>query len=162
MTAIHFAVDDIIEVGTADIERLKAAALQSSSGRARYCFHQDDGSVVHDMLIAFCGYGYVRAHRHPRKAETLHAVEGEFDVVIFDDQAREVRRVRMGVPGGSRTVMYRLPAGIWHTVVPLTPAVVIHEVTQGPFSPDETEFPAWAPLAGDTAGVKAFLARIAG
>ena len=162
MTAIHFPAGDIIEVGTADIERLKAAALQSPSGRARYCFHTDDASAVHDMLIAFCGGGYVRAHRHPRKAETLHAVEGEFDVVIFDDQAREVRRIRMGVAGGSRTVMYRLPAGIWHTVVPLTPAVVIHEVTQGPFSPDETEFPVWAPVAGDAAGVKTFLAHIAG
>lgn len=144
MTAIYFPPDDIVEIGSADVDRLKEAARESASGRARYCFHATHDAVVHDMLIAFADRGYVRPARHLRKAETLHAVEGDFDVIIFDDAGREVRRIPLGPAGSGRTLMYRLPKGVWHTVIPLSDMVVLHEVAEGPFVPEETEYPAWA------------------
>lgn len=142
MTAIYFPADHIVEVGSAEVERLKDAARVSPTGRARYCFHESTQSVVHDMLIAFAGRGYVRPHRHLRKAETLHAIEGDFDVVVFDDAGRETRRIPMG-PAGGRMLLYRMPAGVWHTLLPLADIVLLHEVTQGPFVAEETEYPSW-------------------
>ena len=144
MTAIYFPPGDIVEIGTAEVAQLKDAARASASGRARYCFHDDAGSLVHDMLIAFAGRCDVRPHRHMRKAETLHAVEGRFDVIVFDDAGSELRRIQMGPPESGRALLYRMPAGIWHTVLPLDDMVLLHEVTQGPFVPEETEYPAWA------------------
>jgi cupin fold WbuC family metalloprotein len=143
LTAIYFLPQAIVEVGTAELDQLREAARTSPSGRARYCFHEDATSVVHDMLIAFAGRSEVRPHRHLRKSETLHAVEGNFDVVVFDERGHELRRIRMGPAGGDRTLMYRMPPGVWHTVVPLEDMVVLHEVTQGPFVPEETEFAPW-------------------
>ena len=143
MTAIYFPVSDIVELGAAEVDQLKAAARSSPTGRARFCFHENADSVVHDMLIAFAGRGYVRPHRHLKKAETLHAVEGNFDVVVFDDDGREVRRIQMG-PAAGRALLYRMPVRVWHTVLPLDDMVILHEVTQGPFVPAETEYPTWA------------------
>jgi cupin fold WbuC family metalloprotein len=112
------------------------------------------------MVIAFCRGSFNRPHRHRNKTESFHVIEGKLMVVFFDDCGRIVRGIRMGPYGGDQTFLYRLSSSVWHTVVPLTEFVIIHETTTGPFLKEETEYPAWGPGETDGEEIKAFMAKI--
>lgn len=160
MSTIEFPPDEIVELAMPALERLKDAARRSPTGRARFCLHTGPESPAHDMVIAFAAGGYVRPHRHPNKPESFHVIEGEFDVVLFGDGGQPCRRICMGPIGSGRSFVYRLPPGLWHTVVTMSDMVVLHEVTPGPFVPAETEFAPWAPAVDETPAVRMFLHRL--
>jgi cupin fold WbuC family metalloprotein len=161
MSTIQFPPGEIVELAMPAIERLKEAARRSPTRRARFCLHDGPESLAHDMVIAFAAGGYVHPHRHPRKPESYHAIEGEFEVVLFREDGRPCRRIPMGpLSCSGRSFMYRLPPGLWHTVVTTSEMVVLHEVTLGPFLPAETELAPWAPPAENTAAVRTFLEHL--
>jgi len=112
------------------------------------------------MVIAFCRETYNRPHRHRNKTESFHVIEGNLLIVFFDDQGKVQRRIKMGPNRDGQTFLYRLSSSLWHTVVPLSEFVIIHETTTGPFIKDETEFAAWGPEDGDKAGIAQWLAGV--
>ncbi|MEK0192464.1 WbuC family cupin fold metalloprotein [Microcoleus anatoxicus] len=162
MSAVLFvAQEEIIEVGHQQIAQLKQAAIEAPLKRSRICLHQDHSDQVQEMVIAFCKDSYIRPHRHLKKSESFHVIEGSLIVVFFDDNGEITRRVEMSSQGSRQTFIYRLSSSLWHTVVPRSEFVILHETTTGPFIKGDTEFPSWAPEDGDTQGIWALLARIA-
>ena len=162
MSVIYFENQNIIEINTERLVRLKQNAMQSPLRRARYCLHRDHNDKVHEMVIAFCRDSYCRPHRHTDKSESFHLIEGEMLVVFFDDTGRVTRSLEMAPPGHDKTFFYRLNSPLWHTVLALSEYVVFHETTAGPFMPDQKDVASWAPNEGDTAAVNSFLRRIKG
>ncbi len=81
-------------------------------------------------------------------------------VVFFDDLGQVTSRIKMGAPGSGHTFFYRLSSNLWHTVLPLSEFVIIHETAAGPFVKEEANIAAWAPQESDAKGIKKFLARI--
>ena len=53
--------------------------------------HVNDEDPVHEMLICLLREGYVRPHAHA-KNESIHVVEGNLDLVLFD-AGGEISRV---------------------------------------------------------------------
>jgi glucose-6-phosphate isomerase len=136
----------IVCVGEEWIRQLKDAAAASPLRRARLCLHLSHGDAVQEMIIALCRNVLFRPHRHADKTESFHAIEGEYDVLVFDEQGRPERRVRMGPFGSRRIFCYRLCTSAWHAILPRSEFVVLHESTTGPFDPEEpVEFAPWAP-----------------
>lgn len=160
MSAVSFSSEEIIEVGREQLDQLKQAATQATLKRARLCLHHDHSDKVQEMVIAFCQDSYVRPHRHVNKSESFHVIEGDLAVIIFDNKGHVTRRITMSPRGSGHTFLYRLSSSLWHTVVPLSEFVIIHETTTGPFVKGETEFAIWGPDDADTDGIRAFLARI--
>lgn len=141
-----FHIDqDVAVVGEEWLARLKGAAASSPLRRARLCLHRSSDDLVQEMVIALCRDVLFRPHRHAAKSESFHIIEGELDVLIFDDEGRTVRAVPMGPPGSGRMFCYRLCVPAWHAVLPQTPQVIFHETTTGPFRAQESEFAPWAP-----------------
>jgi cupin fold WbuC family metalloprotein len=97
---------------------------------------------------------YVGPHRHlkPPKSESFLILEGELALLAFDDSGGVLTTTVLGrkaVPGAD------IAAGIWHTLVVVSPHAVIFEVKPGPYDPiSDKDFAAWAPPEGDpgTAG----------
>jgi cupin fold WbuC family metalloprotein len=145
MPAVFQSELDLAEVGREWIERLKQEAGTAPLLRARLCLHHRLDDPVQEMVIAFRQGSLVRPHRHQRKAESLHVIDGELLVVFFDDSGKVTRTIHLAAGAGADTRLYRLSAGQWHTVVPLTPHAVVHEVTTGPFEPGRQDFASWAP-----------------
>jgi len=114
------------------------------------------------MVIAFCKESYVRPRRHVDESKSFHVIEGELAVVFFDGRGQVTRRIKMGPLGSGRTFLYRLSISLWHTVVPLSEFVIIHETPTGPFVEGGTEFATWGPDEADADGIRAFLEGIAG
>jgi cupin fold WbuC family metalloprotein len=160
-TTTFFCDEDIIEIGQEQLKKLKEAARQDPLKRARLCLHHNHEDTVQEMVIVFHRDSYVRPHRHKNKSESFHIIEGALEVVIFDDEGNVDRRVCMGSEGGQNTFLYRLASDRWHTVVPQTEFVAIHETTSGPFLREETEFSSWSPHEEDKPGIKTLLQQIA-
>lgn len=122
------------------VEQLKDAAWKAENLRARICLHADTSDPVQEMLIALCAGTKVSIHRHPNKTESFHMVEGELDVIFFDNDGKETERLRLGAPASGHPFMYRLNSPLWHSVEPITNVAVVHEVITGPFNTSSNEF----------------------
>src|SRR5262249_53494228 len=87
----------------------------------------------------------IRPHRHSGKTESYHMIFGELDIVLFDDDGQPTRIINMGDFASGKTLVYRLSRPIWHSVIIRSEYAAIHEVTNGPFRVEESEFAPWSP-----------------
>lgn len=124
--------------------------LAEADGRSnvRLCLHQSPADDFHDMVILeWPRRRYYRPHRHPEKGETIHLIEGEAAVLVFDDRGALQSGRRLAADG---TKLVRIGAGCWHTLLPLSHPVLYHEAKKGPFLGEaDAEYPAWAPDGED-------------
>jgi cupin fold WbuC family metalloprotein len=160
MSTTFLSSGPIVEVQPEQLERLKTDAANASLRRARLCLHHSHQDAVQEMVIAFCRDTYNPPHRHFGKSESFHVIEGDVAVVFFDDSGNVMRRLELGAPGSGRPFLYRLSDSSWHTVVPLSEFVLLHETTTGPFAKDGTEIAKWAPDGTNRAAVRAFLRQL--
>ena len=152
MNGIHAQTADVL-VATGGVVRATIAELavvcdrgiRSARKRARLCAHDDETDPLHEMLICLARETYIRPHRHPGKSESFHIIEGELDVVLFEPTGEIREVIRMGPYASGNVFFYRLNEQCFHSVLVNTPHVLIHETTNGPFNPDETEFANWSP-----------------
>ena len=152
------ADEKIVRVGQAEITALRQALTQSIRGRSRICAHRDSSNTLHEMIITLSRSTYIRPHRHFGKCESFHIIEGELDVVIFDELGEITDVVRMGPHGAAeQSFFYRLADPLFHTVVVRSETVVFHETTNGPFVREDTEFAAWAPDEKETDDAGAYV-----
>ena len=142
---VLYAEEPLIAVDGAAIESLKARAADNPRRRARLCTHLSPDDAVHEMLIVHTFDTYVRPHKHLARVESFHVVEGEGRIVMFDDEGRIERVIRIGCYGTDRCFYYRNAAASFHTVLIDSPVLVFHETTSGPFRPDGTIWAPWAP-----------------
>jgi len=149
-----------LTVGPDDIAWLKAEAARLPRRRARLCAHPDPSAPVHEMVIVHGHMAYVRPHRHLDKAESLHVLEGTVRALLFDQDGGIVDVVDMGPLGTGRPYFYRMPQGIFHSLLISSDWLVFHEATEGPFDPARTEFPAWAPDGSDPSAVERYMADL--
>lgn len=150
----------IVAIGADDIEELKRASLSTARRRIRVCTHPGDDDRLHEMLIVHAAGAYVRPHKHVGKSESMHVLEGEADVVFFDDGGEVSEVVPLGPYGSPRRFYYRVDTPIFHTLLIHSDFLVFHEVTNGPFRREESVFAPWAPEEADPAACDAFLERL--
>lgn len=138
---------NIVSVGKKEVEFVKQQALSNSRGRARICMHANSQDDLHEMLIAISKESYITPHRHHNKVESLHVVEGEVTVVIFNEDGTISEFVELS---DQTTFFYRLNATLYHTLIIHSPVLVLHEVTQGPFNVEDSDFADFSPKESDT------------
>jgi cupin fold WbuC family metalloprotein len=148
-------------IGAADLDQLRAAVAASPRRRVRINAHPDSEDPLHEMIIAIDGSSYIRPHRHRSKSEAYHLIEGEVDIVIFADDGAIDRVVPLGAPGGARPFYFRMSRPLFHTLVIRTGLLIMHEITNGPFRPDGSDFAPFAPDDRDSAAVAAYRADLA-
>jgi cupin fold WbuC family metalloprotein len=157
---VFLAEGPIAAVGPAEISALKAAVEASPKRRARINAHPDGDDTLHEMIIAIDSSSYIRPHKHPGKSEAFHIVEGEVDIVVFNDSGDIERVVELGPPGGQRPFYYRMSNAFFHTLIIRSDLLVVHEITNGPFRPGASVFADFAPEDGDTAQATAYQAEL--
>jgi cupin fold WbuC family metalloprotein len=142
---VFVAAHEIVQMDAGAIEFLKAQALRNERGRVRICAHKHSSDSLHEMLIAMRQDTYIRPHRHSNKVESFHLIDGAADIVILDD-AGEIDDVVELSP--DRNFFYRLETPRYHTVIINSPVFVLHEVTNGPFDPTQSDFASFSPPEG--------------
>jgi cupin fold WbuC family metalloprotein len=157
-TAIFYNDSEIVEVGHDWYERLKQCAFDADRKRARLCLHHSPNDPLHEMIIVFHRDTVIRPHRHLTKTESFHMIFGELDIVLFDSEGMATRVIQMGNLASGKTHVYRLSGPVWHSVIVRTEYAAIHEVTNGPFSVEDSDFAPWAPSDSEPQRLREFLA----
>ena len=134
---------DTIYIDRKKLEELKILAQKDPNKRARICLHKDDGEMVQEMIIAFCKDSYIRPHRHTDKSESYHIIEGRIEIIFYNDSGIEIDKVVLSDKIDEHPFLFRISNSAWHTVVPKSDFVIIHEVTKGPFNKNSSEFADW-------------------
>lgn len=131
------------------ISFLKRQASENAVGRARICAHPDAEAEQHDMLIVSNQNTYVAPHRHLSKSESFCVLEGEADILMFDEKGGLTKKFRMGPAGQGLPFFYRMPARQYHSLDIKSEFLVFLESTKGPFVKSDMECAPWAPDAQD-------------
>lgn len=158
---IFYVTDPIAKVKSDDIQWLKARALANKRERARICAHLNVDDAVHEMLIVHTKGTYIRPHKHPGKSESFHIIEGELDIVVFDDGGEVIEHINMGDYASGAKFFWRLSDSHYHMVIPRTDLVVFHETTSGPFRAGISSVMApWSPEESDGEGQARLITRL--
>jgi cupin fold WbuC family metalloprotein len=155
---VFVALTPIVTIGPAEIAFVKAQARSLVRRRARLCLHRSSYDRLHDMVSALDMATYVRPHRNDDKSATMHIIEGEAALVIFGEKGNIQRAVALGGTEGAR--LFRLDEPFYHTLVVQSEVLVIHEVTNGPFTPGATNYAEFAPRETDADSADAYLREL--
>jgi cupin fold WbuC family metalloprotein len=150
-----------VAVSDAGLDELVRVARRNPLGRARINAHPDPSASIHEMLIAFTGDSYIRPHRHNAKIESFHVIQGDLEALTFDDAGHVTRRLALGSLQSGKTFYLRNENNEWHSFLVQSPYAIIHETTNGPFDPSETEFAPWSPEPDNPLVVKEYLKDLA-
>ena len=109
---------------------------------------------------------YIPPHRHlsePRD-EMILAVQGLAALIVFDDAGAITGIVPFGSEahggGAAMAVGVEHAAGVWHTVVSLSPVCTLIELKAGPFNPiGPKEFAPFAPIDGGASAAHELLRK---
>lgn len=143
---VLYPEEEIVFVGSTDLEELKRLALLNPRQRVRLCTHRSPDDPLHEMFIVHTRDCYVRPHKHVGKSESMTVLEGIVDVVLFSDDGSIRDVVPMGAPGSGRIFYQRLSDPVYHTLIIRSEFLVFQETTGGPFVRENTVFPEWAPV----------------
>jgi cupin fold WbuC family metalloprotein len=137
--------------------QLVAESSRAVRKRSRVCVHPGEGDRMQEMFIAFAGDSYIRPSLHAGRDESIHFIRGRGKYIFFAEDGTYQRDVRLGTYDSDLPFYLRVPADCIHSLIPLSPEIVAHEVVQGPFERNSTHFPAWAIPDGDSDGVRKFM-----
>ena len=150
--------EELLFINNELVEQIVKEANQSQRHMARLLMHFDHENPVQEMLIAMGRECMVAPNRSVGRSESLQVFRGELLLVIFDDNGNIVKKIEMEPYGSDKTFLYRLSSSPWHTMIPLSKIVVVHEVIEGPFVNSSDPLPEWIPSDADN--LKVFLKLI--
>jgi len=156
-TPSFFSKRDLVRVDETVLRELKELADRTGDN-ARLCLHRATDDLLHEWILVQRRDRYYPPHRHMSKAESFHVLEGETLFLAFDGNGGVIDACRLD---GRLIHVYRVAPGIYHTNLPLTPRVIVHECTVGPFSRErDGDFAPWAPDSSDREAYLAFRDRL--
>jgi cupin fold WbuC family metalloprotein len=140
-----------------DVNLIKKLSLKNARKRIRICAHANPNECLHEMIIVHERNTFVRPHKHLNKTESVHIIEGEVDIVVFDDIGNIERVIQMGEYSSGKIFFYRMDNPEYHTLIIRSNFLVFHETTSGPFNTKDTIFPEWGPNSDDLITVNNYI-----
>jgi cupin fold WbuC family metalloprotein len=156
---VLFTEDSFLRLDRSDVRLLITMAVRNKRKRMRLCAHKNPNEKLQEMFIVHTKDTYVRPHKHTQKEESLHVLEGEADLLIFNEKGTVTEVFRLGDYGSGHLFYYRIPAGVYHSLRIQSEFFIFHESTTGPFIRSESVPAPWSPDEEDRDAVLKFLAR---
>lgn len=153
---VILAKTPIVTIGEAEVNLLKGMVMRAKRKTVRICMHKSTGNAVQEMLILHSRETYIRPHKHPGKSVSYHIVEGNMDMVLFDEHGAIVDAVPLGEYGSRRNFYYRLEEDFYYLPFVKSDFLLFHETIRGPFKKSDTVFAPWAAEDDDVAGAAQF------
>lgn len=114
------------------LEGLHKQARESERLRMNKDLRTSTEDTSQRMLNALQPGTKVPIHRHRETSETMICLQGCMDLVIYDDHAVEIQRIRL-CPAEEKYGA-QLPVGTWHSVEVYEPSTIF-EAKDGAFAP---------------------------
>jgi cupin fold WbuC family metalloprotein len=123
------------------IGELKHIAQSQGGKNIRLCLHDSPQAIHHDMIILEYGGKYYRPHKHLKKGEAFHIIEGQMGIFVFNEDGTVMDSCCL-----NSGEIFRVGVGMYHMVMPITEWVIYHENKPGPFLiGKDSIYPSWAP-----------------
>ena len=135
-----------------DLKEISERAASNSRGRQHLNLHKAYSDKCQVLFNTIFPGSYIRPHRHILGAgdEILIVMSGRCGLISFSNSGA-VESAQVITPMSehlSPCFGVQIPAGRWHTILPLEMTVLL-EIKEGPFVPEKAkEFPIWAPSEG--------------
>lgn len=142
---VFYMSGSIVTLGPGDLDFVKKQARQNARKIARICAHRDVDSRLHEMIIVNFRETYIRPHKNRGKEKSFLVLEGELDVLLFDDQGTVTGKRGIAARSSHKDFFFRLHDTQYHTLRTRSECVVFLETSTGPFAPGDTIFAPWAP-----------------
>ena len=133
MTTFVHATGPIVKADLEDVQTWGQACQNDPDHKYRFCAHLTPEDPLHEMIILHCHDTIVPIHKHHGKTESFTFFDGRADVVLYYDDGTVMETIHMGPYDSGWTFYYRLNGDIYHTLKIITPMVVFHECTNGPW-----------------------------
>jgi len=142
-----FCIHRPVKIDWELIQELKNATIKYGGKNIRVCLHSGPEELFHNMIILENRGEYYRPHKHKKKSDSIHIIEGDMALFSFDEQGRVIDACRLSI---HENFIYRVEDNMYHVVMPLSQTVIYHESKLGPFLGDKDKvFPKWAPDGRD-------------
>ncbi|MDD2799018.1 MAG: WbuC family cupin fold metalloprotein [Bacteroidales bacterium] len=154
-----FSSADVVVKTNSEFSHLKAEADVNIRKRTLQTLHSSHEAELHSMINVFTKGSYTAPHVHwvenesdtvIRKGESFIALEGEGKIVLFSETGEIDRVISMNA---AEQTMVWIPAGVWHSVVCISPYFIVFENKTGPWKEGEDKlFHPLFPKEGDSSG----------
>ena len=143
----YYFTTDVAYINRDIVAELVEESTRRGRCNARICLHTSPDANFHEMIIMEYRGKYFRPHKHLKKGESCHIIEGEVAMFAFDNVGK-VTHAR--IAGRNGNLICRVGIDQWHTVIPITEYAIYHESKPGPFlGPSDSIYPDWAPDGTD-------------
>lgn len=155
-TVSFFVLQRPVKVDQTLIGELKAVSESRGGVNVRVCLHDSPDARHHDMVILEQKGKYYRPHKHLDKGEAFHVIEGCLGILAFSEQGDVIDAVAV-----NPHEIYRVEAGMYHAVAPVTDQVIYHENKPGPFLGEgDSIYPDWAPDGTEVGEVEGYMSQL--
>lgn len=122
---------------TALLDEITEKAMNSPRLRMNYNLHDDLEAKAQRLFNVLQPGTVLPIHRHQNTAETYILVRGKLLVEYYNEQKIKTDEVLLD-PLTDKFGIH-VPAGQWHTVIPLESGTTVFEVKDGPYTPFSPE-----------------------
>lgn len=150
---------EIIEISSIDLKKIKQIAHSNPTRKARYCAHKSVRSEIHEMIIFHEKGTYIRPHKHDKKSESYLLLNGEMDIILFNDIGKPIKLIQLGTINTNKTFFFRMPKPMYRTLIIKKDSVFL-EVKRGPFVKHHVKWAKWAPDFQDQEKVRLYKKKL--
>lgn len=143
-TEAFHVTEPVVTVGKAEISQLKNEIEWTPRTRIRLCAHKNANDLIHEMFVLYTNKTYIQPNKHIAKDETFHILEGEASFITYNDSGDVQDIVELGDYQSGKAFYFRVPEGMYHSVIMHSDYLVIHEATPGPYDRSATVWASWA------------------
>lgn len=119
------------------LDTITEQAKESPRLRMNYNLHASLEAKAQRLFNALEPDTVLPIHRHRNTAETYILVRGKMRVEYYNEHKELLESVTLDPEVGLFGI--HVPAGQWHTVVPLESGTMVFEVKDGPYTPFSPE-----------------------
>jgi len=157
---VFYTQNTITKINEQDISFLKANIKNTKKKRIRLCTHLNEQENLQEMFIALSNETYIRPHKHLNKSESLHVLEGDADVVFFNDNGKINKIISLSKNLSKSYFYYRISEPTYHTFIVKSKIFIFHETTHGPFRKSDTLYAPWSPKENDFSKITKFVLEL--
>lgn len=123
---------------------------KDTSKDIRICLHQKSSDNHHDMIILQQKKNWYKPHKHLRKGETYHMIEGSMTCVLFNNKGKISKAIHL-----KKNQIFRVPKNTFHTMIPRSTYTIYHESKSGPFlKSGDSIIPKWIKKYSDKSNLE--------
>jgi cupin fold WbuC family metalloprotein len=151
---------NVLPISSNDCLNLVNSTQKSLLKRSRICAHKDNEDLIHEMIIHFSKDSYIRPHKHINKTESYLILEGEVDLIYFNDDGKIIESHSLFSYKNAKenqNFYIRTSNMLFHTLYIKSDYLLMLEITNGPFNKKESIFAEWAPTQEKEEEIKYFL-----